>query len=163
MDQLRSIFGEGSDLSISQMALRGVVVLVLTLVMIRIAGRRSFGQHSPFDACLTVLLGSILARCVVGASPFWPTIGTGVALALSHRVMAMLTIRSLVLDRWINGQPRTLARDGTLSRGEMARALVTEADLRQAVRENALADDLAAVHAVILERNGSLSVVQQAP
>jgi len=161
MDQLRSIFGEGSDLSISQMALRGVVVLVLTLAMIRLAGRRAFGQHSPFDACLTVLLGSILGRCVVGASPFWPTIATGVVLALCHRAMAMLAIRSVMFDRWINGRPRVLARDGELNRGEMARALVIEADLRQAVRENALSDDLAEVHAVILERNGSLSVVRE--
>lgn len=160
MDQLRSIFGEGSDLSISQMTLRGVVVLCLTLAMIRLAGRRAFGQHSPFDACLTVLLGSILARCVVGASPFWPTIATGVVLAFCHRVMAMLAIRSSVFDRWINGRPRVLARDGDLMRDEMARALVIEADLRQAVRENALSDDLGAVHAVILERNGSLSVVR---
>jgi uncharacterized membrane protein YcaP (DUF421 family) len=38
---------------------------------------------------------------------------------------------------------------------------VIEADLRQAVRENALSDDLAEVHAVILERNGSLSVVRE--
>jgi uncharacterized membrane protein YcaP (DUF421 family) len=118
MDQLRSIFGEGSDLSISQMALRGVVVLVLTLAMIRLAGRRAFGQHSPFDACLTVLLGSILARCVVGASPFWPTIATGVVLALCHRAMAMLAIRSVKFDRWINGRPRVLARDGELNRAK---------------------------------------------
>ena len=161
MDQLRSIFGEGSDLSISQMALRGVVVLVLTLAMIRLAGRRAFGQHSPFDACLTVLLGSILARCVVGASPFWPTIATGLVLALCHRAMAMLAIRSDLFDRWISGQPRVLARDGKLIRDEMARALVIEADLRQAVRENALSDDLAKVHTVILERDGSLSVVRE--
>lgn len=66
-----------------------------------------------------------------------------------------------MLDHWIHGQPRLLARDGELIPHEMGHALVSEADVTQAVRERALADSLAGIHAVFLERNGSLSVVRR--
>jgi uncharacterized membrane protein YcaP (DUF421 family) len=72
---LRDLFGEGTDLGPLQMALRALAVFVLALAMIRTAGRRSIGQHRPFDACTTVLLGAVLSRAVVGASPFRATSG----------------------------------------------------------------------------------------
>ena len=70
MDVIRLLFGDGTELTTWQMADRALVTFVLALAMIRLAGRRSFGQRSPFDACTTVLLGAVLSRAVVGASPF---------------------------------------------------------------------------------------------
>jgi len=66
IELIHLVFGEGSDLEIWQMSMRGAVVFVVALVLIRASGRRSFGQHSPFDACITVLLGAVLSRAVVG-------------------------------------------------------------------------------------------------
>src|SRR3954453_23269707 len=111
---LADLFGTGSDLTATQMALRGVVVSVLTLIMFRVSGRRSLGQRTAFDACITVLLGSILGRGVVGASPFWPTVATGAALVVLHRLMAMLASRVRTFDVLINGHPRLLFADGQL-------------------------------------------------
>ena len=77
--------GAGTYLSVTHMAARGVVVFVLTLVLIRRSGRRSVGQHQPLGCVHHGAAGSILARGVGGASPFWPTITTGTALVLRHR------------------------------------------------------------------------------
>jgi uncharacterized membrane protein YcaP (DUF421 family) len=154
-----SAFGSGSDLTIAQMSFRGVVVFFLTLSMLRISGRRSFGQHSAFDACITVLLGSILARAVVGASPFAATIFTGVAIVLLHRGIAMASIRMPLLEKVISGSPRTLVRDGTIDVNAAHRGLVSEADIGQALREQASMDDIAKARRVTLERNGIISVV----
>jgi uncharacterized membrane protein YcaP (DUF421 family) len=154
-----SMFGSGSDLTIAQMSFRGVVVFFLTLSMLRVSGRRSFGQHSPFDACITVLLGSILARAVVGASPFVATILTGVAIVLVHRCIAMACIRMPSIERVISGSPRTLVRDGAIDANAALRGLVSEADIAQALREQASVDDIAKARRITLERNGIISVV----
>ena len=69
-DLMKLTFGEGTDLQSWQMTKRGVVVFGIAFGLIRASGRRSFGQHSPSDACVTVLLGAVLSRAVVGASPF---------------------------------------------------------------------------------------------
>src|SRR5579862_9709819 len=98
---LATLWGSGADLNAVQMSVRGVVVFALFLF--RISGRRSLSQHSPFDACITVLLGAILSRCVVGASPFLPTIASGAALVLLHRAVAMLSVRFRRFDVLVNG------------------------------------------------------------
>ena len=83
IELIHLVFGEGTDLEIWQMSIRGAVVFVVALVLIRASGRRSFGQHSPFDACITVLLGAVLSRAVVGASPFWATVAAA-AVSVAH-------------------------------------------------------------------------------
>jgi len=82
VDILVTMFGEtGADPTPGQMAARAVVVFFVALVLIRISGRRSFGQHSLFDACATVLIGATLARAVVGASPFLATVCAALRLS----------------------------------------------------------------------------------
>src|ERR1700755_1316427 len=83
------LFGQGEQLDVLQMTLRAGAVFVLTLLMIRVSGRRSVGQHRAFDACTTVLLGSVLSRAVVGASPFWATMAAGLTIVVLHRLGAV--------------------------------------------------------------------------
>jgi uncharacterized membrane protein YcaP (DUF421 family) len=163
MNDLFTVFGEGTDLTLTQMAARGVTVFVFTLCMLRISGRRSFGQHSPFDACITVLLGSILARAVAGASPFLPTIGTGVVLVVLHRAIAMISIRAPAVEKLLSGSPRTLVCDGKIIAAAQKRALVSTADILQALRERAQLESIGEAKKVTLERNGIISVLKREP
>jgi hypothetical protein len=41
------ILGEGTNLNAGQMAVRAPVVFFITLALIRVSGRRSFGQRTP--------------------------------------------------------------------------------------------------------------------
>lgn len=41
------LFGDGPELTFWQMAARAAAVFVIALVLVRVSGRRSFGQHSP--------------------------------------------------------------------------------------------------------------------
>jgi uncharacterized membrane protein YcaP (DUF421 family) len=159
-DMLTEYLGSGAHLSISQMMLRGVVVFAFTLLMIRISGRRSLGQHSPFDACITVLLGAILSRAVVGASPFAATMATGAILVLVHRAVAMLSSRLAWFGSLIDGSPRTLVLEGKVDAATLRKALISRADLMQALREHSVPEDLSAVRQIVLECNGDISVMK---
>ena len=159
-DILSSLWGADAHLDALQMSVRGVVVFALTLFMFRISGRRSLSQHSPFDACITVLLGAILSRCVVGASPFLPTIASGAVLVLLHRAVAMLSVRFQNFDVLVNGSPRTLLLNGNSDPLAMRKGLVSRADLLQAVREHGTLDELSAIRRIDLERDGTLTVIR---
>jgi len=152
-----TLFGDGDDLNVLQMALRAGVVFCLTLVMIRVSGRRSVGQHRAFDACTTVLLGSVLSRAVVGASPFWPTMAAGAAIVVLHRVIGMASLRWPGFEALVSGDKRELVHDGRCNRREMDKALVTQRDLDEAVRKKT-GEEAAAVERAILERDGSITV-----
>ncbi len=154
-------FGEGPRLSALQMSCRAAVCFFLLLGMIRLSGRRSFGQHMPFDACVTVLLGAILSRTIVGASPFLETAAACFSIALLHRVVAMLSARFAFVDRLMNGAPRMLVYKGGKDQKQMRLALVSDADLLQALRLNANTERFDGIEKATLERNGNISILRE--
>ncbi len=161
MDFVETLFGSGGDLNAIQMSLRAAVVFVATLSMIRVSGRRSFGQHRPFDACTTVLLGAVLSRAVVGASPFWATMAAGATIVLLHRLIAMASLRWPRFETLISGDKRELVANRVRNVEEMHRGLVTERDLDEAVRKKT-GDEASPIDRAVLERDGTITVKPQA-
>ena len=159
MDVVVALFGQGRMLGPGQMVLRAIVVFAIALVLIRIAGRRAFGQRSPFDYVVGILLGAILSRAVVGASPFVATVAASFAIALLHRVIGCL--RSRRLERLLVGAEREVYRNGRFDDAQMRAALITPTDVHESVRQALGADDLSDVDAAILERNGHVSIVRR--
>ncbi len=157
MHVLQVLFGDGPDLDALQMALRAVAAFALTLAMIRVSGRRSFGQQRPFDACTTVLLGSVLSRAVVGASAFWPTMAAGAAIVLMHRLVALASLRWPRFEAMISGDKRELVHDGRRDDAEMGRGLITGRDLDEAIRRKT-GDEAAPIRRAVLERDGHITV-----
>ena len=82
MHVFTAVFGEGTELDSLQMAMRAVAVFFAALILIRISGRRSFGQRSPFDYVVAILLGATLSRVIVGASPAIPTFAASLVIVL---------------------------------------------------------------------------------
>jgi uncharacterized membrane protein YcaP (DUF421 family) len=157
MDVIETLFGTGTDLNPLQMGLRAVAVFALALALIRASGRRSFGQHRPFDACTTVLLGAVLSRAVVGASPFWATMGAGATLVLLHRAVAMASLRWVWFETLVSGDKRELVDAAGRNRLEMRKGLITERDLDEAIRKKT-GEERAPVKRAVLERDGTITV-----
>ncbi|HWZ16729.1 MAG TPA: YetF domain-containing protein [Mucilaginibacter sp.] len=161
MDTLIKIFGEGKDLNALQMSCRGVAVLLIALILIRISGRRSFGLHTPLDNIVTISLGAILSRAVVGASSFVPVITTCFVIVILHRVLGWLVSRSRRFGNIVEGKKILLFSDGNFNRKNIRKALVCEEDVMQGVRESALTDDMSKIDRVYMERNGQISAVKK--
>src|ERR1700761_6841838 len=102
------IFGEGKDLDSLQMMARAVLSFFLTLVLIRVAGIRTFGKKTPFDNVVVVMLGSIFSRVVVGASPFVPTALACLVFVLTHRFLAWISLYNDRIGALIKGEASTL-------------------------------------------------------
>jgi uncharacterized membrane protein YcaP (DUF421 family) len=152
-----TLFGQGEELNALQMALRAGATFVLTLAMLRVSGRRSIGQHRAFDFCVAVLLGSVLSRAVVGASPFWPTATAGAVLVVLHRVVAMASLHWPRFESLVSGDRRDLIRDGLRDPREMGKALITQRDLDEAVRKKC-GEESVPVERAVLERDGQITV-----
>src|ERR1700761_4095780 len=103
METLRQLLGQGEHLSILQMSLRGALFFVYCLALIRLSGRRSFGLHNPLDNIIAILLGAIMSRAVVGASPILPVASCSLLVVLFHRGLSWMTIRFRWISRIIEG------------------------------------------------------------
>lgn len=161
MGILTSIFGEGKDLSAIQMSSRGFVVFVIALLLIRISGRRSFGLRMPLDNIISILLGGVLSRAVVGASPFVATIICCMVIVVIHRIVGWLIVRDKRVARWIEGDPILVFENDAFISKHLKRGLVARADVMQGVRKSALTEDLSKVERIYLERNGEISPVMK--
>src|SRR6266498_4451900 len=78
---------EPKNLTFLQISLRGVVIFVATLVMVRLSSKRSLAEKTAFDAVLIVIVASVLARAINGSAAFFPTLGTGFVLVVLHRLL----------------------------------------------------------------------------
>src|SRR5258708_290081 len=71
------------DLTFLQISLRGIIVFLATLAMIRIGHKRSLARKTAFDAVLIVILASVMSRAINGSSAFFATIGGSVVIVLA--------------------------------------------------------------------------------
>jgi uncharacterized membrane protein YcaP (DUF421 family) len=95
-DLLESLLGlaaEPKNLTFIQISLRGIIVMVAALVMIRLGTKRSLAEKTAFDAVLLVVLASALARAVNGNAAFFPTLGGTFVLVFTHRIFGSIGCR----------------------------------------------------------------------
>src|SRR5256885_16609185 len=119
--QLLGLGMETKDLTFLQVSLRGVIVFVATLVMVRFSSKRSLAEKTAFDAVLIIIVASVLARAINGSAPFLPTLGAGFVLVLLHRMLGAAAYHSHRLGRLIKGEPEVIVQDGKLERDNMRR------------------------------------------
>jgi uncharacterized membrane protein YcaP (DUF421 family) len=161
MELFHALFGEGKNLNTLQMCDRGIAVFVISFLLIRISGRRSFGVRTPLDHIITILLGAILSRAVVGASDFVPVIITCFVIVLMHRVFGWCIAHSKAFGRFVEGNKIILFQNGKFIKSNIEKALVCEEDIMQGVRKSALTEDMKDIETVFMERNGEISAIRK--
>lgn len=157
--ELHQLIGRyGGDITALQMSARAAVVFFLGLVMMRMAGKRVFGQWGALDIILSVVIGSNLSRTITGAAPFGPTLAACFMLIALHWALAWAAVLYPSLGVLFKGRPVRLIKDGEVDHGAMKRSGVGVHDLQQALRCAGVTDE-ASVSAAWLERNGAISVL----
>lgn len=141
------------------LALTALVAYVGVVLIIRVAGNRALAKLNAFDFIVTIALGSILATTVVSAQVDLVTGMMGFGLLVAFQYLATLAIR-----RWSNAQkvakaaPTLLLIEGRMLENALSRSRITAGDVFSAVRAAGYGDQSSIV-AVVLETDGSLSVV----
>lgn len=139
-------------------AVGGAAYLTL-LVVLRTSGKRTLAKLNAFDLVVTVALGSTLATILLSKDVSWSEGATALAgLVLLQFLVATLASRFPRTRTVVTSRPTLLAADGQLLEKALRDQRVAPAEVRQALRTSGTAD-LADVAAVVLETDGSLSVI----
>jgi uncharacterized membrane protein YcaP (DUF421 family) len=152
---------EPRNLTFVQISLRGIIVFLATLAMVRVGHKRSLSHKTPFDAVLLVILASVLSRAINGSAAFFATIGGGLVLVLLHRFLAYLAFYSHAFGILVKGKPDVIVRDGQCDLDTMRRNHISTHDLEEDMRLDAHLDDVSKVRLARVERSGDISFIKK--
>jgi uncharacterized membrane protein YcaP (DUF421 family) len=139
----------------------GACAYLTVVVVLRLSGKRTLAKLNAFDLVVTVALGSTLATILLSSDVSWTEGALAlVLLAAAQFVVAWVTVRRPQLRQVVTSGPTLVFRDGEPVLAALREQRVTLDEIRQAVRGSG-SGDLSSVAAVVLESDGSLSVVSR--
>ena len=147
--------------------LRTLIISVLAyaglILMLRISGKRTLSKMNAFDLIVTVALGSTLASVLLTKSVALADGLLAFALLIGFQFsITWLSVRSPAVSRLVKATPTLLVYQGEFLREAMRAERVTESEVLSGLREHGIGT-LAEAAAVVLENDGTLNVLRQAP
>ncbi|MBJ6981741.1 MULTISPECIES: YetF domain-containing protein [unclassified Luteimonas] len=139
--------------------LRAVAVYFMLLAMLRLSGKRTVGQFTPFDLLVVVLLGSAVQNALLGEdSSLLGGLLLAATLVACNWVVGFVTARSRRVEKLVEGSPVLLARDGVMFEPVLRAQNISRKDLEEALRDSGL-PDVSGAALVTLEVDGTITVV----
>jgi len=161
MKELLGLDVEARDLTLLAVCLRGIIVFIVTLVMVRVADKRFLAKLSAFDVILGFLLASMMARAVNGSAAFVPTLLGGFVLVFLHRLVGMIAYHVEWFGRLVKGDARVVVEHGKTNDRVLRALHVSENDLLEELHLNGRLEKVDQVKRAILERNGQISIIPE--
>ena len=140
-----------------EFVVRGLCVYAALMVLVRISGKRTIGQFTPFDLLVVMLLSEAVSDSLSGGDDS-VTGGLIVAVTLIaiNLVVAFVSTRSERLESMIEGSAVLLGRDGKVFEQVIKKHRVGRGEVDRALRENDC--ELANMGCLYLEADGQISV-----
>lgn len=139
---------------------RAAAVYLVLMLMVRLAGKRTVGQFTPFDLLVVMLLSESVSNSLSGGDE---SLVGGLVVAATLMVLntafAVASARSRRVEEVTEGTPVLVGRDGQVFEQVLKRERVGIGEFEKALRE---ADcDLAEVKCAFLETDGSFSILKR--
>jgi uncharacterized membrane protein YcaP (DUF421 family) len=141
-----------------EFVLRGFIVYVFLILILRVTGKRQTGQLAPFDLVLLLVLSNAVQNAMNGGDN---TVVGGLISATTlialHYVVAFVTFKSKKLEALIEGTPRMIVHNGIADERVMRSEFLTHHELAAALRACGC-HEISQVHLAMLENNGQITV-----
>ncbi len=143
-----------------EFVVRATVVYLVLLAMVRLTGKRTVGQFTPFDLIVVMLLSEAVSGSLAGQDESLPGgLIVAATLVVLDVAIALLTSRSTKADAVLQGNPVLIGRDGVIYDDVLKRQRVPRSDVEKALRG---ADcELEDMRMAILEADGNINVMKK--
>ena len=141
-----------------EVALRSFIAFILTILALRVSGKRGVRQLSLFEFGLLLLLGS-----AAGDVTFSPDVPLTYLLVVFGVVISLYTLSNYLIDRHprlerlLEGEPELIVTDGELDVAALHAASLTTQELFSELRQQQV-EHLGQVRRLYLEATGQVSV-----
>jgi Predicted membrane protein len=116
---------------------------------------------SAFDVVIIALAGGTLRTAIIGDDPTMtgPFLGVGGILA-THKLIAWVSTRFPFFNRWVEGFPAVIIKDGKRDEAVLRRQNIPDAALDRVLRGHGMEDE-GEVLVGRLEPNGKITLVRR--
>jgi uncharacterized membrane protein YcaP (DUF421 family) len=147
-----------ASLPLWEFVVRGVIIYIFLVLILRITGKRQIGQLAPFDLVLLLVLSNALQNSMNGGdNSIIGGLVSALTLVILNSLVSCITYKSKTMERLIEGRPEILIHNGVLFHDVMAREKLTQHELNAALRAGGCAN-INEVHYAILENTGQITV-----
>ncbi len=141
-----------------ELVVRGIVVYMFLIIVLRLTGKRQIGQLSPFDLVLLLILSNAVQNSMnAGDNSLVGGLITATTLIAANYIVGLITFKSKKLEEIIEGRPQVLIHDGKLFEEVMNEAKLTRHELDSTLRQSGYFE-IKEVKLAILENNGRVTV-----
>ncbi|MFC7376964.1 DUF421 domain-containing protein [Brevundimonas sp. GCM10030266] len=142
--------------------IRGAAIYAVLLIIIRLSGRRTLAQMTPFDLVLLLIVAETTQQALLGDD-----------FSLVNSVVLILTLFAIdiglsfvkqrfgTLEKWLDGQPTLLLSHGEPDARTLSRARLSTDDILEAARSRQGLERLDQIRFAVLETTGEISIIPQ--
>ncbi|RCW72503.1 DUF421 domain-containing protein [Pseudorhodoferax soli] len=144
-----------------ELVLRATAVYAALLLLMRMSGKRTVGQFTPFDLLVVMLLSEGVSNALTGGEE---SVLGGLIVACTllglNALVSRLSARSDRIRKLAEGEAVVVGYDGRILDERLRAEHVTREDVMQALRE---ADcDVADMKLALVEADGKISILRRA-
>lgn len=138
---------------------RTIISFIFVMVVVRWTGKRSIANLAPFDLAMVIMIGEVAAIPVADLKvDFLHGLLPVALIGGLHVIVTTLNLHWKAFERFTEGNPTLLVKDGRILRKNLLKERVSEADLLTALRHKEV-DDLSEVKEAWIEHAGGISVI----
>lgn len=154
------IFFDSWD-SIVRTLVISVLAYVLLVILLRVSGKRTLSKMNAFDFIVTIALGSTLATVLLNKDVALADGVLAFTLLISFQyLITYLSARSNKVSKLVKSSPTLLVYRGKMLEAAMKKERIAKDEIFAIVREKGF-DDLECIDAIVLETDGTLTVIKK--
>lgn len=143
-----------------EMILRAALVYAGIFVLFRFTGKKQLGEMSPLDFVLLLIISESVNGGLLGDDKSVPGALISVTtLLVMSALMDRAAFRWRKAEKWTEGEPQVLVRDGRVVETVRRREKITHSEIESALRDHGI-EKLEEVKFAVLETNGHISFIK---
>jgi uncharacterized membrane protein YcaP (DUF421 family) len=148
-------------LKVLEIIARVSLIYIGCFVLLRVSGRREMSQLGPMDLLTMLLLSEAVSPAITGGEQ---SITAGLIAAAVLIALAVLTswlaMRSRRLDSLLEGDAKTLIRDGHVNQALLREQRITDEDLRAALHAHGVMN-VKDIARAFVEADGQITMIKR--
>lgn len=142
---------------------RGIVIYLFLLLIFRLSGKRTLAETSPFELVLLLIISETTNNAMVDSDHSITNalllITTLVGMSI---ILSELKHRFPAVNRWLEGLPLVIVRDGKLLEDRAGKLRIDEEEVLAAARLNLGIERMEDIAWAVVENDGKITVVPRA-